>query len=271
MALFDTHCHLQAERIHQSLDSILDNAFQAAVSRMVCCGSTAEDWPEVRDIALRYPQVLPAFGLHPFYVDLAPNNWLTSLKEYLQHIPSLVGEIGLDLMLAKSSITNQLCAFESQLALAIELKRPVCIHCLNAWHYLLPILNTYQHPQVPIQIHSYSGGPKLVDQLLNLNCYFSFSCSLTRTKNHKAHQAIQIIPINRILIETDAPDIPPEQNGKVDFSIPNEPANLRLVLNKAASLLNMDTTLLETQLWQNTLTFLSLLVPSCPDSPECPV
>lgn len=257
MQLFDSHCHLQDERIYADIDGIIKRAAESGVAAYLCNGSCAGDWQAVYQIFRNRSNVFPAFGLHPWYVDGAPADWFQQLEHYLESTPSIVGEIGLDLMFKKKSkIENQETAFRKQMELAARLKRPVSIHCLKAWHILQPILKEYSDAGIPIQLHSYNGGPGPVDALVELGCYFSFSGSLTRTRNKKAHQSIGIIPLERIMFETDAPDIPLEIDGHIDNSVPNEPANLGRVIGFAAQLLNMDEEELARQVWENTVTFL---------------
>lgn len=257
--LVDTHCHLQDERIINKLGVIMDRAHAAGVNGFLCCGSAVSDWQSVLEISCHFPGVIPAFGVHPWYVDNLPDHWLETLKKFLQKTPSAIGEIGLDTKFTQTAIEKQVEVCEIQLQLAQELCRPVSMHCVKAWHYLFPLLKKYNHPQSPVQIHSYGGGPALIDQLLEYNVYFSFSGSLTRSKNQKSHQSIKKIPANRLLIETDSPDIPLEINGKIDFNTPNEPSNLSHVLNQAAHLLEMRPDLLVNQLIQNTARFLGSL------------
>ena len=95
MPLFDTHLHLQDKRIYQNIDDLMRRAFEAGVQGYLCCGSMVEDWQDVLEISRNWPDVVPAFGLHPWYVKQAPADWFDRLKEYLLLTPSVVGETGL--------------------------------------------------------------------------------------------------------------------------------------------------------------------------------
>ena len=260
MPLCDTHCHLQDDRIFHQLDRILSDASEKGVQAYICNGSSTEDWERVAQISSQNPKVIPAFGLHPWYVDDAPDNWFRELQHVHERITAVVGEIGLDLMFKKKSkFENQETTFRKQIQLAVELKRPVSIHCLKAWHILQPILKEYKSAGIPVQLHSYNGGPGPVGDLVALGCYFSFSGSLTRSRNTKAHEAIKIIPLERLLFETDASDIPLEIDGQIDTSVPNQPGNLGRVLVYAAQLLQMDVDTLAEQAWNNSFQFLAPL------------
>ncbi len=256
MPLFDAHLHLQDERINQSIDTILKKASEAGVKGFLCCGSMVEDWQDVLEISRNWPAVIPAFGLHPWYVEMAPKSWPDLLKEYLICTPSVVGEIGLDVMFRKKTLELQLRAFEIQLALAVELKRPVSVHCLKAWHHLIPIIERYRRSGVTVQLHAYSGGPEQIEKLTDLGCYFSFTGAITRENSKKLRASITRVPQDRLLLETDSPDIPLQIDGKIDKTIPNQPANLPLVLRQAARLLEKDESVLAAQTWDNTIAFL---------------
>ena len=140
MHLFDAHCHLQDERLLPQLDAVMGRAAGHGVVRMMCCGSCAADWPQVRTLAPRFPQVSLSFGLHPWYVGERSPDWLGLLREYLAGGPAAVGEIGLDHALAKSTYAEQETVFLAQLDLAKELHRPVSIHCRRAWGRMMELL-----------------------------------------------------------------------------------------------------------------------------------
>lgn len=264
MPLFDSHLHLQDERIYKNVDPLMRKAFQAGVRGYLCNGSMAEDWEDVLAISRRYPEVVPAFGLHPWYVKKAPADWFDQLKGYLQTVPSVVGETGLDLMFRKKSLDLQLNAFERHMELAAELERPLSLHCLKAWHHLIPLLKQFKGSGIAVQLHAYSGGPEQIDMLAHLGCYFSFTGAITRDNSQKLRASIVRVPKDRLLLETDAPDIPLQIDGNVDKTVPNEPANLLLVHKQAAALLDMDESELATLTWNNTLAFLGDLAQHFP-------
>lgn len=264
MPLFDTHLHLQDKRIYKSIESLIKQASQAGVRGYLCNGSTVEDWGDVLNISRVYPQVVPAFGLHPWYIETAPQDWFDQLKNYLQSVPSMVGETGLDLMFRKKSLDLQRQAFERHMELAAELHRPISLHCLKAWSHLIPILKNHKQSGIAVQLHAYSGGPEQIETLAELGCYFSFTAAITRDNSKKLRASLTRVPKERLLLETDAPDIPPQIEGKVDKSIPNKPANLPLVLKQASALLNINEDELAALTWNNSLTFLGDLTQHFP-------
>jgi len=238
MNLFDAHCHLQDERLAPDLDAVMRRAGQADVRRFLCCGSSETDWPRVADLATRYPGVTPAFGLHPWYVRERSPDWLDMLRRHLLTTSSTVGEIGLDHAIEPRNDEEHESVFVAQLDLARRLNRPVSIHCRRAWERLLSVLGSSEPLPRGFMIHSYSGGPELVKPLADLGAYFSFSGSITRSGNRRGHRAAREVPADRLLAETDAPDLPPvihDGDGVIEPAV-NEPSNLRFIIAALADL-----------------------------------
>lgn len=237
MQLFDAHIHLQDERLKPSLDEVMKKAHDAGIGHWVCCGSAENDWEAVLAIAQKHPGVIPSFGLHPWYVRERSPEWLARLRTFLHSTPSAVGEIGLDHAIEPRNDEEQESIFIAQVQLAKELNRPFSIHCRRAWGRLIPLLTEHVPYPAGFLIHSYSGGPDLVPELAKLGAFFSFSGSITLSGNKKGHRSVRAVPDDRLLIETDAPDIPPHIPDQPDSRGElNVPANLVHVLNKMAEL-----------------------------------
>ena len=140
--------------------------------------------------------------------------------------------------------------FLEQLELSRRLNRPVCIHCRRAWGRLQAILESLgPHPRGML-IHAFSGAPDLIPGLARLNAYFSFSGAITSDKNRRGQRSLQQVPEDRLLLETDAPDMPPEASLAAARS-PNEPSNLPLILRHAAALRSTPAEKLAEQTWRN--------------------
>lgn len=232
MAGFDTHCHLQDERLIADLPSVMERSFTSGVSSLLCCGSCEDDWDTVAAIAGRYQQVLPAFGLHPLYVSQRSNAWLSKLETMLRRFPvSAVGEIGLDHTLDKRDDADQFAVFLDQLDLSRSFRRPVSVHCRRAWGSLLELLRKSPEYGNSMIIHSYSGSPELVRELESYGVMLSFSGAITYEKNRKASEAVRLVSDAFLLIETDSPDLPP-----VNHEGPNEPSSLRQIADAVARL-----------------------------------
>ncbi|NLG16037.1 MAG: TatD family hydrolase [Fibrobacter sp.] len=232
MRIFDSHCHLQDSRISSDLGAVIERASRAGVRKILCCGSTEKDWENVSEISSRYEIVIPAFGLHPWYMGEKTDLWLQRLEEMLILNPgSAVGEIGLDHTLEVRNDLEQLKVFSAQLSLAARLDRPVSIHCCRAWGDFLKVLGDIEGGKLWGAVHSYSGPPELVEKLTGYGLYISFSGSITYDKNKRARESLKKVPSERLLVESDSPDIPP--SGVNGF---NEPSNIVSVVNRIAEL-----------------------------------
>jgi TatD DNase family protein len=241
MPLFDTHCHLQDPRIATQLNTLLQHAAAADVQLMLCCATSESDWNIVLDIARQYPAtVIPALGIHPWYATDRSPVWHDRLRTLLANPATAVGEIGLDHAISPRSDADQDALFLAQLDLAAEFRRPVSLHCRQAWGSLIEHLQKARRLPPAIVIHSYSGPPEIIPRLLPFNVFFSFSGSLTQPHHHRAHATVPAVPSARLLLETDAPDIDPnpvpDPEGIRPFGPPNEPANARAVAHRIAEL-----------------------------------
>lgn len=236
VSFIDAHCHLQDERIRGDLRSLMAHAKDKGVCRLVCCGSGQDDWESVAAIKEQYPsQIIPSFGLHPWYIKDRSPKWLESLEGFLKRLPSGVGEIGLDHGLKDFDEQDQREVFLAQLALARTYHRPVSIHCRRAWDVLLDVLTDFGPLDAGGVIHSYSGSAEMIPALQAYHLYFSFSCSITRSGHARGRRALQAVPRDRLLIETDSPDIPPAGSTGL-----NEPSHLLLVAQTVSEVLGVN-------------------------------
>ena len=230
--MIDAHCHLQDERLQNNLDAVITRARSAGVQRVVCCGVEESDWESVLQLNKRYPDFMtPSFGLHPWYVKNRSADWLKKLEGYLTQTPSGVGEVGLDFALTDYEETEQTDVFVQQLTLARKYQRPVSIHCRKAWEALVRIVKKEGPFASGGLVHSYSGAVDFIPSLCQANLSISFSGSITRSNNKRGHRALLAVSLERLLIETDSPDIP--LAGDMGL---NEPANLTRVAQAVANI-----------------------------------
>jgi len=120
-----------------------------------------------------YPQVVPSFGYHPWYVKERTAGWQATLLRSLDQIPSAVGEIGLDRWIKDFDLAQQEEVFVWQLRVAAERNLPVSIHCLQAWGRLLELLQSEPRPACGFVLHSFGGPQEMVEPLARLGGYFS--------------------------------------------------------------------------------------------------
>jgi TatD DNase family protein len=234
---FDAHCHLQDVRLQADLPAVMARARQANVSGMLCCGSAEADWNRVLELSRQWPDlIIPAFGLHPWYVHERSADWLNQLESLLRTVPAAVGEIGLDRAIENFDEAAQQEVFVRQLELARQLHRPVSIHCRQAWEWLEILLRQSGPLPAGGMIHSYSGSAELVPLWNQFGLAISYSGSITRENNKRGRKSLQVVPADQLLIETDCPDIMP--SGVVGEL--NEPANLPFIARTVAMLRNID-------------------------------
>jgi len=240
---YDAHNHLQDERLAPYLESILSGMAANGIERVVVNGSCEEDWPAVLALAKRDPRVLASFGYHPWYIRERTRSWLENLEGFLVAVPSAIGEIGLDKWIKGHDMEDQERVFSTQLQLASRRNLPVSIHCLQAWGRLLEILRRSPRPARGFVLHSFGGPREMIEELAALGAYFSLPGYFAHTLKDRQREAFRHVPIDRLLIETDAPDqsLPPE---RVRFPLPetndgkpvNHPANLVAVYEFGAEL-----------------------------------
>jgi TatD DNase family protein len=240
MEVHDAHCHYQFAEVPYAA---VELARSEGVGYAVINGSSPADWADVAALAVRDPRNLPSFGLHPWDVPAAPAGWLDELRHVLLAHPAAgVGEMGLDRWIEGFDPDAQEAAFRAQLALAVELDRPLTIHCVRAIGPLMDILRATALPRRGFLLHSWNGPVELVPELARLGAYFSFSAHhFPERKAHLRDQFAAAIPRERILVETDAPALCPAPEYRVHALPPsaegveqNHPSNLRRNLTELA-------------------------------------
>jgi len=225
--LFDAHCHLQDPRLAPHMPAALDAARRAGVARFAVCGTNESDWPAVAALTRDHADVVPSFGLHPWDVAKRSNDWLNALMTQLtSHAGAGVGEVGLDFAIDGGTGPDHETVLLAQLDLARHLGRPVSLHCRRAFERLVPLLREVGPLPAGFVVHSFSGAQHHIEPLAALGGYFSFSGTITYTRNKRAHRNAASVPAERLLIETDAPDMYPMLAGVAPGSGAEKPVNV---------------------------------------------
>ena len=236
MPFVDSHAHLQDPRLRKDLAGVMARARAAGLCAVVVCGTQESDWVEVLDLTREDPGIVPMLGLHPWYVTQALPGWAQRLGEALDRSGAGVGECGLDFAVEEGDPSDQETAFRSQLRLACALDRPLSIHCRKAWERLLAIVKEEGLPTAGAMVHSFGGSAEMATELQKLGFHLSFSCSITNPTNRKAAKVLPTVWPDRLLLESDAPDLPPRHLEGWNPDAPNEPVNVPLVAEAMARL-----------------------------------
>lgn len=237
----DSHNHLQDPRLGPP-ETVISAMKTAGVTRCIVNATSEADWPAVEALALAHPGfILPAFGIHPWKAHTATDGWQDRLSGILERHPQAsIGECGLDYWVSCPPIGIQMPVFEAQLGLAHGLGRPITIHCLRAWGLLLEVMARGVMPP-GFLMHSFGGTIEVARRLIPMGARFSLSGHALHPRKAGLLEVFRQLPIERIMVETDAPDMAPP----ADFtSHPmagdcNHPANLPVIGAALATALGM--------------------------------
>jgi TatD DNase family protein len=250
----DSHLHLQDRRFAGDREAVLRRAQEAGVTRMFCNATREEDWQQVLALAARFPAVVPFLGIHPWFADTVGSGWEKRLELLLTRFPCGIGEAGLDRK-CRVDLQRQQEVFRIQLQLAAESQRPLSIHCLGCWGRLVDLLEQQKSraPLPAVMIHAFSGSLEMMQRLVRLGCWISFSTALGDPGREPLQRVAQQTPIDRILLETDAPDQLPAamKTAAQGSGACNEPANIPALYRFAANLHYIDLQDFCRQVWQN--------------------
>jgi TatD DNase family protein len=206
---FDTHCHLDAPALLPMLPGLLQDAGRQGIIRFLLPGVHPEGWQGISSLSRGFPEILPAFGVHPMHADLVNPSALSQLRHVSRNAVA-IGEIGLDYLLESPGRSVQQEAFRAQLRLAIENSLPVLIHCRKAFPDLLAILSEEGIERIGGVMHAFSGSAEIARQCLRLGLHISVGGSVTYANAVRPVAVAASVPPERLLLETDAPDMAPE-------------------------------------------------------------
>jgi TatD DNase family protein len=235
MQLIDTHVHINFDVFQNDLDSLQGRWREAGVVHLVHSCVEPNEFKQIQSIADRFPEMSFAIGLHPLdaqkWKDNAAQEILTAAQSDRRVVA--IGEMGLDFYKADNR-DRQIEVFRAQLEIAYQLNKPVIIHCRDAARELREVLQAYQQENKVIcgVMHCWSGMREETQWFLDLGFYISFSGIVTFKKAETVQDSAKIVPLNRLLVETDCPFLAPAPyRGKR-----NEPAYVRHVAEYLAQL-----------------------------------
>ncbi|MBM3718476.1 MAG: TatD family deoxyribonuclease [Actinobacteria bacterium] len=230
MGWTDTHCHTHEQMAETGSDELLRRAREAGVDRFVVIGTDADTSAQALATAASHPDVWATIGLHPHDAVEGVHTIEPLLTGDLSRVVAL-GECGLDYHYENSPRAEQREAFARQIALAKEHGLPLVVHTRDAWDDTFDVFDTEGVPQSTI-IHCFTGGPDEARRCLDRGAMISFSGIITFKNAAEIRDAAVLCPVERILVETDAPFLAPvPHRGQ-----PNEPAHVAVVGAAVAAL-----------------------------------
>ncbi len=225
--LIDTHCHLDAAEFNADRDTIALDANRAGVQKIVVPSVARDNFQRVIDLAHQHAHCFMALGIHPMYVDQAHPSDLVLLKQLmaqqLAHANAKlvgVGEIGLDFFVTQQNRETQEYFFIEQLKIAQTFELPVILHVRRAIDDVLKQLR--RHTVVGGIAHAFNGSPQQAEAFIKLGFKLGFGGAMTYPRALKIRELAKNLPLEAIVLETDAPDIAPEWLGTKGRNSPAE-------------------------------------------------
>lgn len=235
--IFDTHAHYDDEQFDEDRERLLDSMQGRGIGNIVNVSSTYESCLQTMALTKRFPFIYAAIGIHPTETGELDEEKFAQVKKYAEK-PKVVaiGEIGLDYYWNEPDSETQKKWFIRQLHLARELKLPVIIHSRDAAEATMEIMKAEKAVEIGGIVHCYSYSAEMALEYVKMNFYIGVGGVITFKNARKLKEVVEKVPIERIVIETDAPYLSPEPNrGKRNSSI-----NLPYVVNEIAKIKGLE-------------------------------
>lgn len=235
LPLIDSHCHFDADRFDPDRDAAYMRARAAGVAAQIVPAVSAALWSKVKAVTTAYPGLYPAYGLHPMCLDEHRPEHLIALAKWVEQArPAAIGECGLDYYIPGLDPAQQVVFFTEQLRIARAYDLPVIVHARRAVDHVIKYLRRF--PGVHGVVHSFSGSEQQARRLLELGFLLGFGGPLSYPRAQRLQHLLQVLPLQGVLLETDAP----YQPGLLHQGQRNEPAFLPETLAVIARLRNQD-------------------------------
>jgi len=255
MNFVDSHCHFDFAVFDLDRAEVWQSCLASGVKTMVVPGVSPADWPKAAALKTAMPGIYWAAGLHPWWVNesIGLETFATRLRLALQSGECVaIGECGLDAAI-DTSLAIQLPVFELHLQMAAELDLPIIIHCRRAHNELISLLK-HQSLRRGGVIHAFSGSYEMAKQYWDMGFYLGIGGTITYERAHKTREAVKRMPLESLLLESDAPDMPLQ--GKQGQR--NSPENIPLIAQALAELRGESVQLIAEQTTRNAQTLFKL-------------
>lgn len=249
VGIIDSHAHVMNEYFQDEKDEVIARALENHVKQMVNPAVTVEDLAELKELSEKHEHIFIALGQHPHDAKTWKEDYGDRIRE-ASKLPKMVavGECGLDFYYKNSDRDVQISVFKEQVKLAKELKKPLIVHCRDAWQEAFEVLQEEKDEDLTGVFHCFTGGPELIPAIKELDFYVSYSGIVTFKNASEIQASVKEVPVERILAETDCPYLAPQAvRGKR-----NEPAYVWWTVAKLAELKEITVEELAPTLSKNT-------------------
>ena len=234
--LIDSHAHLEMPEFKKDLEAVIQRAEESGVEYIFTVGTEKKDWKKALEIANSHPSIYAILGVHPHNAKEIDDETYPVLEELCQNEKvKAFGEIGLDFFRNLSPRDIQLKRFREQIGLAKELGLPIVVHDREAHQETMEILKSEKAEECGGIIHCFSGNYEMAKVCIEMGFYISIPGSITFKSAEGFREIVKKIPLESLLVETDAPFLTPEPfRGKR-----NEPSYVRYTAQRVAELKNI--------------------------------
>lgn len=246
--LVDSHCHLDYDVFQEDFEGILNRAKKNNIGLMQTISTKVSEFSKLKTLIDKYPQIYASIGIHPHEVDSHPETTIQDLLEYTKHPKVIgIGETGLDLYYEHSSIEKQKDYFNRHIEASHLSGLPLIIHTRDADDLTIEMLNKHRDRFTGL-IHCFSSDSlNFARKCLDMGLYISISGIVTFKKAIALKDIVRFVPLDRLMVETDAPYLAPEPyRGKT-----NEPSFVKRVAETIAELKQIDYEIVEKQTTDN--------------------
>ena len=237
--MIDSHCHLDHEPLLSDLSNVIKRSKDIGIEKLLTISTTLESFERIKKIVNIDEMIYGTIGIHPHE---CKNYQITSdyIVDNFNNNPKIIGigETGLDFFYNNSEKDKQIFSFKNHIEASIKTNVPLIIHSRNAEDETFNILNNYKDKNLKILMHCFTGSKEFAEKLLTFNSFFSASGIITFKNSKDLQETFRILPLHKILIETDSPFLAPVPNrGKK-----NEPSFIDFTAKKLAEIKNITKT-----------------------------
>jgi TatD DNase family protein len=234
--MIDSHCHLDHEPLLSDLMNVIKRSKEVGIKKLLTISTSFESFDRIKKIIQEDEMIYGTIGIHPHETTQNKITSNTIVKNFIDN-PKIIGigETGLDFYYKNSDKDDQIKSFKEHIEASIQTNSPLIIHSREAENETFNILNEYKNQNLKILMHCFTGSKNFAKKLLSLNAFFSASGIITFKNSLELQETFKILPIDKILIETDSPFLAPVPNrGKK-----NEPSFIDFTAQKLADIKNI--------------------------------